>query len=373
MDDLARFCCPNTQCSEFGRRHAGNLSVHDRFGKHRQHRLLCCHVCQHSFSENKGTVFFRAKLPHETIVAILRHLQEGCGIRATHAWSGSIATPSSAWPAWPAITPTTFMTSSWLFPPATREVQFDEKWAFVGKKQKNCDPNNPDDAQCGDYWDFVAFDPEHRLVLAVVPGARTAENAEAIVEEVKQRLGGTAPALMTSDELPAYATAIETTFSEPVSPPARRGPGRPRIVPERSLPEGLCYATVHKERENGRVVAVEQEQVFGTAEALDEALSESSASQSVNTSFVERHHGTDRSRNARKSRKTYQFSKDWEIHEAMTYFTMYSYNFCWEVRTLRVRREEGGWQPRTPAMAAGLSDHVWSLEEWLAFPAFQST
>ena len=103
---------------------------------------------------------------------------------------------------------------------------------------------------------------------------------------------------MTSDELPVYATAIETTFSEPVSPPARRGPGRPRIVPERSLPEGLCYATVHKERENGRVVAVEQEQVFGTAEALDEALSESSASQSVNTSFVERHHGTDRSRNA---------------------------------------------------------------------------
>ena len=128
---------------------------------------------------------------------------------------------------------------------------------------------------------------------------------------------------MTSDELPAYATAIETTFSEPVSPPARRGPGRPRIVPELSLPEGLCYATVHKERENGRVVAWNRN-VFGTAEALDEALSESSASQSVNTSFVERHHGTDRSRNSRKSRKTYQFSKDWEIHEAMTYFTMNS-------------------------------------------------
>src|SRR5271166_403710 len=76
-----------------------------------------------------------------------------------HAWSGSIATPSSAWPAWPAITPTTFMTSSWLFPPATREVQFDEKWAFVGKKQKNCDPNNPDDAQCGDYLGFRGLRP----------------------------------------------------------------------------------------------------------------------------------------------------------------------------------------------------------------------
>ena len=243
----------------------------------------------------------------------------------------------------------------------------------MGKRQKNCDPDDPDDDHCGDYWDFVAFDPEHRLVLAVVPGARTAENAQAIVEEVKERTGEAPPALLTSDELPAYATAIEATFGVPVPTPAERGPGRPRVVPELVLPEGLSYATVHKERERGRVTAVEQKQVFGTAEALEEALGESSASQKVNTSFVERHHGTDRGRNARKARKTYRFSKDWEVHEAMTYFTMYSYNFCWEVRTLRVRGEDGGYQSRTPAMAAGLADHVWSLEEWLAFPAFQST
>jgi transposase-like protein len=83
MEDLARFCCPNARCSAFGRRNAGNLSVHDRFGKRRQYRLLCCSTCQHTFSEHNGTVFFRAKLPHEQIVAILRHLQEGCGIRAT--------------------------------------------------------------------------------------------------------------------------------------------------------------------------------------------------------------------------------------------------------------------------------------------------
>jgi hypothetical protein len=264
------------------------------------------------------------------------------------------------------------MMSSWLFPPRTREVQFDEKWAFVGKKQKNCDPNDPDDAQCGDYWDFVAFDPEHRLVLAVVPGARSGENAAAVVEEVKRRVGGEPPALMTSDELPAYTTAIETTFGEPVAPPPRRGPGRPRIAPELSLPEGLCYATVHKEREEGQVVAVEQKRIFGTAEDLEAALGESSVSRTVNTSFVERNHGTDRGRNARKARKTYRFSKDWQVHEAMTYFTMYSYNFCWAVRTLRVRTEEGHWQPRTPAMSAGLADHVWTLEEWLAVPVFQA-
>ena len=54
---------------------------------------------------------------------------------------------------------------------------------------------------------------------------------------------------------------------------------------------------------------------------------------------------------------------------AATYFTLYSYNFCWPVRTLRTRSRDGPWQKRTPAMAAGLTDHVWSLAEWLKFPA----
>ena len=56
------------------------------------------------------------------------------------------------------------------FSPQTREVQFDEKWAFVGKKEKHCDPDDPADDDRGDNWDHVAFDPEHRLVVSVVPG-----------------------------------------------------------------------------------------------------------------------------------------------------------------------------------------------------------
>jgi hypothetical protein len=55
----------------------------------------------------------------------------------------------------------------------------------------------------------------------------------------------------------------------------------------------------------------------------------------------------------------------------VTCFSLYSYNFCWAVRTLRERDADGKWQPRTPAMAAGLTDHVWSLREWLTFPAVQ--
>jgi hypothetical protein len=55
----------------------------------------------------------------------------------------------------------------------------------VGKKQKNCDPDDPADDHCGDYWDYVAYDPEHRLVLVVIPGARTEENGHALVAEVE--------------------------------------------------------------------------------------------------------------------------------------------------------------------------------------------
>jgi hypothetical protein len=110
----------------------------------------------------------------------------------------------------------------------------------------------------------------------------------------------------------------------------------------------LKYATVHKEREKGRVVSIVTAVVMGTRAAVAGALERSSASRTINTSFLERHHLTDRHHNARKSRKSYRFSKDWRMHEAMTYFTKYSYNFCQPVRTLRERADSGPWQRRTP-------------------------
>jgi hypothetical protein len=217
----------------------------------------------------------------------------------------------------------------------------------------------------------VAYDAEHRLVLAVVPGARSIENAEEAVQEVYDRTAGRADVLLTSDAYPAYATAIDHVYGEPEPPRPPGTPGRRPVLPPRQAPPGLTYATVHKEREKGRVVSIALAVVLGTWHAVAAALSRSEASRAVNTSFVERHHGTDRHRNAWKARRTYRFSKDWRMHEAMTYFTMYSYNFCWPVRTLRQRDDRGAWRGRTPAMSAGVSDHVWSLKEWLTFPAIQ--
>jgi IS1 family transposase len=248
-------------------------------------------------------------------------------------------------------------TNSSPFPPATRKVQLDEKWSFVAKKQRHC---TDDELFAGDQWDHVALDPDSRLVLSVVVGKRIRENAELLLTDVRARLGGRVPELVTSDEYPAYTEALLAVFGEELVPPRTGRPGRPagpRTVP----PPAMRYATVHKTRQSGRVVRVESREVFGGAGGQPPA----------STSYLERHNATDRHRNARKGRKTYRFSKDWDLHAALTAFTMYSYNFCWPVRTLRAKDQAGRWQQRTPAMAAALSDRVWTMDEWLTLPGVQ--
>jgi hypothetical protein len=206
------------------------------------------------------------------------------------------------------------------------------------------------------------------LLLALVPGKRDGQTTEQLIRQVHDRTGGRSDVLLTSDEHAPYETAIREVYGVETPQPRRPGPGRPP-KPVKVVPGELCDATVRKRREKGRVVEVVRTLVFGTLYLLGGLLKRSTASTTINTSFVERNNGTDRHQNSRKRRKTYAFSKDLAMHRAATYFIGYSYNFCWPVRTLRVREAEGPWQARTPAMAAGLSDHVWNTKEWITYPA----
>src|SRR3954454_19415460 len=259
------------------------------------------------------------------------------------------------------------MTSWSGFTPRTREVQVDEKWAFVAKKEAACDPTDPLDRLRGDDWDHTAVDPESRLLLALVPGKRDGATCQRLIRQVHDRTGGRVDVLLTSDEHASYETAIREVYGVATPRPRRPGPGGPPR-PVKVVPPELCYATVRKRRAKGRVVEVVRTPVFGTLYLLGGLLKRSTASTTINTSFVERNNGTDRHQNARKRRKTYAFSKDLGMHRAASYFIGYSYNFCWSVRTLRIRTPEGPWQARTPAMTAGLSDHVWSIKEWATYP-----
>jgi transposase-like protein len=79
-NDLARFCCQNPDCQLYGERDAKNLSVCGTFAAN-HHRLLYCNACKARFSEFKGTALFNSKLPHETVLQVLKHLGEGLGVR----------------------------------------------------------------------------------------------------------------------------------------------------------------------------------------------------------------------------------------------------------------------------------------------------
>jgi transposase-like protein len=81
-DELARFCCQNSDCESYGRRGGDNILVIDHYGRAR-HRLLYCRDCKARFSEFKGTPFFNSKLPHDKVLAVLEHLADGCGVRQT--------------------------------------------------------------------------------------------------------------------------------------------------------------------------------------------------------------------------------------------------------------------------------------------------
>ena len=83
MQDLSAFCCQNRECSEYGKRGLGNLSVTDHYGPQDARRMLRCATCEARFSERKGTPLFDARLPEEKVLAILAHLDEGCGVRKT--------------------------------------------------------------------------------------------------------------------------------------------------------------------------------------------------------------------------------------------------------------------------------------------------
>jgi hypothetical protein len=187
------------------------------------------------------------------------------------------------------------------------------------------------------------------------------------LRDVKRIMADRVPRLITTDEYRAYKAEILFDYGMKVTAPRRYSRCRtpaPRTIP----PPELVYATVHKTRKNGTVVKVETRLQFGAQEQLDAALKASRVNRKVHTAFIERYNGTDRHKNSRKARKTYRFSKDWDIHNAVTKFSMYAYNFCWPIRTLRTKEEDGCYRAQTPAMAAKLADHVWSIKEWGLYP-----
>ena len=87
-NDLSRFCCQNRNCPDYGHPGRENLKVDSRYGNHNQYRMLLCRTCKKRFSERKGSPLFGSQLAAETIQRIVRHLEDGRGIRETARLTG---------------------------------------------------------------------------------------------------------------------------------------------------------------------------------------------------------------------------------------------------------------------------------------------
>jgi hypothetical protein len=222
----------------------------------------------------------------------------------------------------------------------------------------------------------VIIDPETKLIVSLVVGRRDADCVVAVFTDFFERTGGYLPELISTDEYAVYEPVILATYGvwrwELGLTPAEELQFEQNEMPECYFPVEITYATVHKEREGGRVVKVTEQLVLGSEEQLEQTLEESEQSNTVNTSFVERWNGTQRQFNARKKRKAYTFSKELLFHKACTWLVVVWYNFGWCVRTLRqkVQEEPPRYNQRTPAMAAGLTDHPWGMRELLCYPLY---
>ena len=203
-------------------------------------------------------------------------------------------------------------------------------------------------------------------MIHILVGKRTEEDAVQFISGLAKKLGTQLP-LFTSDELPHYKTALKRCYSELVPVPLTGLRGRP-FKPIHLIYQDLKYATVHKVRVNQRVVKVTRKFVFGDDYDIKAILRKSTFSETVNTAGVERQNLTMRQHNRRLTRKTLGFSKIKSNMEAQLALTMSYYNFVLDNRSLYIKGVGG----RTPAMAAGLTNHKWSMTELLTYRVIKS-
>lgn len=216
----------------------------------------------------------------------------------------------------------------------------------------------------GQAWIWTAIDAKTRLLIHVFVGDRTEESGREFLQEMANRLSEDKP-LFTSDELKAYATLLKELYHEMTQEERTGKPGRPR-KPRAEVHQDLDYATVHKTRNKNRVVEVEKKIVYGNEERIAKRL-EDSPSQTVNTSYVERMNGILRQMDAHLKRKSLTFAKSVRYLKAKLHLVVATYNFVRPHGTLS-KNADGSVKPRTPAMAAGIAEQPWSIEELLGLP-----
>jgi IS1 family transposase len=366
--------CPNPDCAYRGWVGWGNLRAngHPNGGPWRQ---LLCVVCRRYFLETLGTLFHGKRASVELIVRVIACLAEGLGIRGTARVFEVDPNTVLQWLVEAAEQLQAFSRHV-LHDVRVRQVQLDELFALLSavKAGEVSEAEAIERLERSPRWVWVAMDPESKLLLALDVGNRTLAMAQRVVHQVVQVLAPDCAPLFLTDGFREYLTALLTHYGQWVQPPRRQDKGpapKPRWMPR----PGLLYAQVVKTVRRRRLVDVQHRVVFGSLEAVNHLLAP--LGWQINTAFVERINLSIRQHVAAVGRRVSTLCKGEDgLRQQVAVFHCY-YNFCLPHASLRrplpqpeATHGSGSatqWRPGTPAMAAGLTDHVWTLREVLLF------
>jgi transposase-like protein len=335
--------CANPDCADRGVKDKGNVKVHS----HKERRFRCT-TCKKTFAATSGTPFFRLHKDQSLLLCVITLLSHGCPLPAIVAAFGLDERTVASWQ---------YKGGAHCFAVHQhhlerqkfdlQHVQADELYA---KRQG------------GRSWVAMAMAVPSRLWLGgVVSPVRNMDLIQKLVNKVRLAwLPGTT-LLICVDGLCSYVGAFWAAFRVKVMSGKR---GRP---PYR-LPEGIWLAQVIKSYCGRRLSDVVRRVLWGSTEQVLGQLQKTRTGEQINTSYVERLNATFRACLAGLTRRGRRLVKDEQVLEKGTYLVGCVYNFCNAHRSLRVRQRRGKkWLRRTPAMAAGWTDHVWSIRELLSF------
>jgi len=366
--------CPNAHCDYRGWVGWGNLRAngHPSGGPWRQWH---CTVCKGYFQETLGTLFHGKRVAPELLVWAVGALAEGLGIRAVARVFEVDPNTVLTWLVEAADHAAAF-SRHFLHDVRVTQVQLDELFALLSavKTGEVSEEEAIIRLSRSPHWVWAAIDPVTKLLLTLDVGERTLAMAQRVVHQVVQVLAPDCVPLFLTDGFKEYATALLTHYGQWVQPARRQATGpapKPRWMP---LP-GLLYAQVIKTVRRRRLVQVRQRVVFGTLAAIEQVLA--AHGWHINTAFVERINLTIRQHVAAVGRRVSTLCKGEDgVRQQLGLYHVY-YNFCLPHASLRQpllppapthgTGSAKRWQPRTPAMAAGLTDHVWTLREVLLF------
>jgi transposase-like protein len=334
MDPTTVFC-PNKNCPARGQTGQGNIGMHSR----KEQRCIC-HVCHKTFSATTGTAFYRLRTSAETVVLVVTLLAHGCPVQAVVAAFGFDERTVTDW--WARSGRQGQAVHEFLVeqPRDLGQVQADE---IRVKKQG------------GIVWMALAMMVKTRLWLA---GEVSEQRDMSLIRRLIGRVRHCAarrPLLICTDGLVAYIRAIRETFRDPVHTGTG---GRPRLRPWRNV----CIAQVVKRYERRRVVEIERRRIDGTPARVETLRRRSQGDGVINTAYIERLNATFRERLAALTRRGRALARHTLTLQHGMYLIGTVYNFCTPHASL-VSAGRGA----TPAMAAGITDHCWPVQELLSF------